>query len=294
MAIVKKLGDFPGSKTFQKIYDSIPGGALVKNIVVGIAALAVAAIVTVGIISLGGAFIGLLAAPLLVKIGVLTAITVLFVAAKIFIPFVFRFDWNTSDKKIAAAMKQGLDQLYEPFGEFLGNALGFFVCGAAPGALAFAFSPAIAYTILAEVGQEAYEELMPQAANLARLAAKSYANAMALQAFGSARKWIKRPGTPFHEVFKNILGEKGLKRWGEQDDAPFVLNNIIEEKIEKIDENNKALTPLKNFTEGAWEGFVEGCGEGSSVIKAGLTDQLALAKLARRGGGASTGISVSF
>ena len=233
MAITKSLSDFPGAKTFQKIYDSIPGGPLVKNIIIGVAVVATIAVVTAGVIALGGAFAGLLVAPLLVKIGVLTAITVLFVAAKLIIPFVFRFDWNTSDKKIEAAMQEGLDKLYEPFGEFLGNALGFFVCGAAPGALAFAFSPAIAYTILKEVGKEAYEELMPQASNLARLAAKSYANAMALQAFGSARKWIKRPGTPFHEVFKNLLGEENLKKWGEQDDAPFILNNVIQEKIEE-------------------------------------------------------------
>jgi hypothetical protein len=293
VAIVKKFSDFPGSKTFEKIYNSIPGSALVKNIVLAVGAIVIAAVVTVGIISLGGAFVGLLAAPLLVKIGVLTAVAGLFIAAKLIIPFAFRFDWNISDKKIAAAMKTQLDAMYEPFGEFLGSALGFFVCGALPGALAFAFSPAVAYLILKEVGEEAYEELMPQAANLARMAAKSYANALALQAFGSARKWIKRPGTPFHNVFKDLLGEKNLKRWGEQDDAPFILNNIIEERIEKIDENNKSLTNLKNFTEGAWEGFTEGCGEGSNIVRNGLTDQLALAKLAR-GSGRSVGISASF
>lgn len=293
MAITKKKSDFPGSKTFTTIYNSIPGSPLVKNIIIGVvAAVAVVGAIAVagaGIVAATGAFAALLAAPLLVQMGVLVTITALFIAAKTIIPIIFRFDFNISDKKIEEAMKTSLDQLYEPFGEFLGNALGFLVCGAAPGALAFVFSPVMAYTILREVGEEAYEELVPQMSNLMRMAGKSYANAMALQAFGSARKWIKRPGTPFHEIFKRILGAKGLKEWGEQNDAPFILNNKINERIEKIEDKN-----IQALAEGAWEGFVEGCGEGANVVSHRLQDQLATQRLAARAARNPTVISVNI
>jgi hypothetical protein len=186
-----------------------------------------------------------------------------------------KFDFNISDKKIDEALKNSLDNLYEPFGEFLGKSLGFLICGALPNSLTFVFSPILAYAVLTNLGKEAYEELMPQAANIARLASQSYGNALALQAYGSIRKWIKRPGTPFHDAIKGIMGADNFKRWGADDAAPFILNQKIEERIEKIEgKKTKALV------EGAWEGFVEGCGEASVIFSHKLHDQIAATKLA--------------
>lgn len=282
MALTKKLEDFPGAKSFKAFYNSIPGSTLTKNIVTAVVAVVavavgVAALTAVGaVVGVLGAGLGaLLAAPLLIKVGVLVTVAALFFAARTVIPILMNFDWNISDKKIDEKLKGALDNLYEPFGEFLGKSMGYLICGALPNAFTFVFSPMLAYSVLTNLGREAYEELMPQAANIARLASVSYGNAYALQQYKSIRKWIKRPGTPFHESIKNAIGAENFKRWGEDDNAPFILNKKIDEKIESIKDPK-----MKALAEGAWEGFREGCGEASVIFAHKLSDQIAATKLA--------------
>lgn len=297
MALTKGLSSFPGSQTFTAIYNSIPGSPLVKNIVaaglaIGVAVLGGAALVAggiavkAGLIALGGALTWFLGSGLLVQVGVLLGLGALFTGVRFAVGFAYTFDWNISDTAIENAARAALDNLYQPLGEATGKTLGWLVCGFAPNVLNFVFAPATAVLIQRDMGKEFWQEIQPLIQGVAGTAATSAGNAKALKAYGSVRKWIKRPGTPFHSFFKKMLG-KNFASWGTQEDKPFVITKKIDEKIDKIEDKQ-----VKAFLEGAKEGFEEGCQEANLIITNGISEQIAAMRLAQNSSGGIVAVSI--
>ena len=286
MAIVRKISDFPGSKTFKAVYASLPGSPLVKNVLAtvigaGVAAVAVGVGVLVGSAAVGavgliaGAFTAFLGAGLLVKVGVILALAAIWKGVTSAIGFAYRFNWQISDKEIADAAKKSLDRLYQPVGQAAGKLIGFIGCGFVPGALAFAISPATSVLIMRNLAAKTQEEMRQEMANIATLAATSQGNARALQFYGSMRKWAKRPGTPQYDAVVRIIGKKRMDKWGVADAKPFIITNKIDDYIEDIKDKN-----VQGFFEGFKEGLEEGCEEATLTINAGISEQIAAMKLA--------------
>lgn len=286
MAITKQIKDFPGNKTFLKLYNSIPGSPLVKNIVTGVlvaaAAVAIGGAVAItvggasaGLVALAGAFSAFLGAGLLVQVGVIAAIGALWYGVRTAAGFAYSFNWNISDKEIENQIKAAQDALYRPLGEATGKLVGWIACGFAPGAFTFAFAPATTKLIMSNLSERAAEEMKESMAQLASLTLQSQAQTRGLKAYGSLRKWIKRPGTPLHGFAVSVLGKKGVEQWGKADGEAFVISNKIDEKIDEIKD-----TKTKNFLEGVKEGFEEGCQEAAMTISTSITEQIAAMKLA--------------
>lgn len=286
MAITKRIQDFPGNKTFLKLYDSIPGSPLVKNIITGVlvtaAAVAVVGAVAIvagaasaGLVALAGAFTSFLGAGLLLQVGVIVALGALWYGIRTAAGYAYRFNWNISDKEIENQIKSAQDALYRPLGEATGKLVGWVACGFAPGAFTFAFAPATTKLIMTNLTERASEEMKESMSNLASLTLQSQAQTRGLKAYGSLRKWIKRPGTPLHGFALNVLGKKGLEEWGKADGEAFVISNNIDKQIDTIKD-----TQTKNFLEGVKEGFEEGCQEAAMTISTSITEQIAAMKLA--------------
>lgn len=113
-------------------------------------------------------------------------------------------------------------------GNVLGSALGYITCGALPGVVAFAFNPAVAKVALRDVNEEAKEEVYSQLATIAQGALRTLVNAVTAKAFKSARRWLKRPDSPFYDILKSKLG-KNFTQWETPRDliSPSALQLMI-------------------------------------------------------------------
>lgn len=201
-----------------------------------------------------GAF---LSAGLLVQIGVLLTLSALFAAVMGIVRVIWNFNWAESDKSLDAEIKAAYDGLYGLAGGFLGKSLGFLVCGAIPGAVAFSFNKGMASAIFENLAEEAQEELLSSLSALANATFRSFIQAQLKKQFKSARRYLKKkPNHPLSKILREKMGEKNFKEWGEKEGQTFSLSNQVEERVENIKDPR-----LRNFTEEFLEEFADTCSD---------------------------------
>lgn len=291
MAIVKKISDFPGFKTAKSWYDKLPGSGIIKAVVVGTAVAAITALAVygavAGVLALVPLVTALLAAPLLVQIGVVVTLVAVFGALVRVVSTIYNFNWQISDKQIDTQINQAYDAIFETFGEAVGSSLGYLVCGGLPGMVAFAFSPAVAALVMADLTEEATEELFENLSIIANGVFAITLGVVALKSFKSARRYLKRPDNPFYQILVKQVGKKNLEKWGNEGNEPLVFSQKVEDKIESIKD-----VKLKNFVEGLYEGFVDSCVEAGYIVSNRVQDSIAANALANRKAGIGAGESV--
>lgn len=275
MAFTLAVTDLPGYNLAKKIYDAFPGRGKLKKIVVG--ALAVGAVVglgaagIIGIIAIGS---WLLTLPALLAIGVIISFVALFAFAIAAIRYVMNFNFAISDQEIENQIKESFNAYYGMLGETAGKALGYLVCGALPGSLMFAFNPTVAAVVFSQLGSEAQDEILGDLAALSMSVLGTIGNALALKGFKSVRKWIKRPGTPLHDMIKEKMGKERFEEWGKKSGKNWTINGKIEESVEAIKDPR-----LRNFTEEFLEGFSEGCITGGMIMATNLDSHMAAQRI---------------
>jgi hypothetical protein len=259
MALTIAKQDLPGYKTAQAIYKVLPGGGAVKKLVIGATAgaLALGAIAAggVGIAALIGATGGSLLGSTLLAAGIIAAL-----------PFVFRFiantartlysfNWNMSDDEIKNSLNSSISGLYSQLGEAAGTAVGWITCGILPGVVTFAFNPGLAKLVMADMTAEAQEEIWGSIAACQNSAIALLGRALMLNGYKSARRWLKRPDSPFYGFLKKHFGESFTK-WGDSGQPAFTFSSQVEERIEQIPDEN-----WRNFTEEFVESLMDSCTE---------------------------------
>ncbi|NER49237.1 MAG: hypothetical protein F6J92_21585 [Symploca sp. SIO1A3] len=171
--------------------------------------------------------------------------------------FLWRFNWNISEKEIQNQMKNSLTQLAGTLGGTLGNSLGWLVCGALPGTLIFSFNEALGLYVLENVGEEALEELASNIAQLVRLS------------FGLAARGA------FYYLFikarKAFYGDKPRSK------KPWSFASSVEERVENIDNQI-----VEQFVEEFLEEFSESCIEAGYVVANTLDAWNAQQKMAQK------------
>lgn len=168
--------------------------------------------------------------------------------------FVWSYNLNTPDAQIDNQIK-GLWQAFIPrVGGALGQALGWFVCGAIPGAVLFKFNKALGVKVLTEVSEEAYDEMMATLRNMGSAMVSATLKTFFLKAFKSLRKWLKRPGNPLYQFLPQGLRDA----W--QGNRPWSFAKAVEAKVETLDPNWEA------FTEEALEEFGDSCPEALFLV----------------------------
>lgn len=272
------LQELPGYKTAKALYDKLPGQGKIKKILVGalvagtiIAGISAGVIGVFGLIAFGG---WLLSLPLLGALGVIVSLTAILFFVISAINYVWNFNWAISDVEIEAQIKESFNIFYGLLGETMGKSVGYLVCGGLPNALAFAFNPAVAAVIMKDLTTEAQQELIGEIANLARSVLGTFANALILKGFKSARKWIKRPGSPMHDILKKAMGKKNFEEWGKRQGNQYTLSGKVDERIEQIKDPR-----LKNFTQEFLQGFSQGCLSGMSIVSNNVDAYMAASRL---------------
>ena len=280
MALTIAKQSLPGYKTLQAIYRALPGGGQVKAIVVGVTAGAVilAGITAgaVGLCSLLALAPGSMLGSALLAAGVIAAL-----------PFVFRFianttrtlytfNWNMSDTDIKNTLNGSLSGLYSQLGEAAGTAVGWLVCGILPATVTFAFNPGVAKMIMADMTEEAQEEVWGSIAACQNSAIALLGRALVLNGYKSARRWLKRPDSPFYKFLKDHFGDKFTK-WGDDGQPAFSFSSQVEERIEQIPDEN-----WRNFTEEFVESLLDSCTEALENLGNSMKTHMSAYALMRR------------
>lgn len=166
---------------------------------------------------------------------------------------ILNVDWLQSDASILAELTSVHNSFMNTFGESVGRLLvGMFLGGGKSNPkLTINVTGAAAVAIEAEQGgNNITNEIVEELSNLANTFIR-YAKNLAFKiGYMNLRKWTRenvRTGI-------KAIDEK-IANWGLQEGQSFTINGTIDEKIEKITEDNAALG---NFLEGLKEGALDG------------------------------------
>jgi hypothetical protein len=267
-------------------------GIVLTAVVLGTAALVIAA---------GSAAISFIAG-----LGTIGALTVSFLAAGAIgftltqivsvvsntTNFVFNFNVNASDAELDAALEAKIESFYGLLGAAVGSSMGYLVCGALPGAVAFAFNPAVGAAIMRDLDDEAKDEIFQHVNSISRMAFQTFINANLAERFKSSRRFLKKnPSNPFAKAVRNLMGEENWKKWGESNRPSWTIHqDVIEKRIEAIPDKGQ-----RQFLEEALEEFADTCLEASHIVANTLDSQMAAQALMRTATlGRPTDVRISF
>ncbi|MCC5620710.1 hypothetical protein [Nostoc sp. CHAB 5715] len=285
LTVSQKQSTFGKAVTFIKNFTlgslaAAVGGAVIVG--AGVALAGLASLGTVG--ALSASFIGAgMAAFSLTQLVSIVASTS---------NFVLNFDINQTDEQLDQLLAQKIEGFYGLLGNVVGESMGYLVCGAIPGAISFAFNPAVGAAIMRDLDDDARSEILGQVNVIARTAFQTMINAELANRFKSSRRFLKKnPDNGFAKMVKSIIGEENFKKWGDSNNSSFTIHqDIIEKRIEAIPDKGK-----RQFLEEALEGFADSCLESGYIVASNLDSQLAAQALMRQSVlGRSTDVSISF
>jgi hypothetical protein len=123
--------------------------------------------------------------------------------------YVVNFNINASDEELLKQIESKINSFYGLFGAAVGSSLGYLMCGALPGTVAFAFNPAVGALIMRDLDDDARSEIYAQAGSIGRLSFQTLVNAELSRQFMNARRYLKRDQNhPVSKMLKKIMGKK--------------------------------------------------------------------------------------
>lgn len=199
---------------------------------------------------------------------------------------VLNFDFNITDEAIDKSIQAFQDRWYEQLGETVGGLVGWSIGGLLPSLVLFKFNPVLALSVLEEVGEEMYDELLGEVSALARMTAQAWLREQGLRLFMGARALIKRAangeadtlaGDGIIALFNAFPGlRQKAQEWGEKGAKPWIIARKIEDKIESIKNSH-----LKAFVEGFWDNLGDSVVEAGFVVAGGIDSFLAEQQIAK-------------
>jgi hypothetical protein len=255
MALVVSKESLPGYKTAKYLYDLLPGSGTIKKVIVGatVGAVIVGAIAAgcVGVAALLTWAAGSVLGSALVTAGILAALPMLYQFIAASIQVIYNFNWNQTDTQLDEIIDNQMKNLYGVLGEAAGQAVGQFIGGLA-GKAVYLVNPAAARVVTEGLSEERKDEVYSNMAAIHMASSQLLASVAWTKGFKSARRWLKKPDSPFYGMLKSIFGENFTK-WGDEGQPSFTFSNYVEEKIETIPDE-----AWRNFTENFVEGLMEG------------------------------------
>ncbi|WP_375470253.1 hypothetical protein [uncultured Nostoc sp.] len=285
MTVSQKQSTFGKAVTFIKNFTlgslaAAVGGAVVVG--AGVALAGLASLGTVGALSATFIGAGMVGFSLTQLVSIVAGTS----------NFVLNFDINQTDEQLDQLLAQKIEGFYGLLGNVVGESMGYLVCGAIPGAVSFAFNPAVGAAIMRDLDDDARSEILGQVNVIARTAFQTMINAELANRFKSSRRFLKKnPNNGFAKLVKSIIGAENFKKWGDSNNSSFTIHqDIIEKRIEAIPDKGK-----RQFLEEALEGFADSCLESGYIVANNLDSQLAAQALMRQSVlGRSTNVVVTF
>jgi hypothetical protein len=182
--------------------------------------------------------------------------------------FIWNFNWNITDREIDSLLRSMRLALVGQIGESIGNFIGFAVCGILPGVVLAKFNKPLAAYVLKEVSEEAFDELMDNLRVVMRQSVNTLAAHAAYGLYKNTRKAIKSifadPNSAQSRFGRSLFGSgfnDAVKSWGAEGSKPWSFDIAIREAIEQLPDGY-----VETFVEEAYEGFLDGCQEGSLIF----------------------------
>lgn len=167
--------------------------------------------------------------------------------------FAVSFNLGASDAELDNQIKGLWNQFYGRLGGAFGQAAGWFVCGGAVTLATFKFNKALAFRILQEVGEEAFEEMRATLIAMGAATAQATIRSIGIAAFKNIRKWLKQPGNPIYPLLPQGLRDAWEKG------KPWSIGQAIERRIEALPDG------WEQFVEEFLEEFGDSCSEAIMV-----------------------------
>ncbi len=171
---------------------------------------------------------------------------------------IYTMNWQVTDKAIMKGIKDSINSLYNPAGEFLGRSMAGLIVGGLGKppkvqinvrrtALAMYLNPEIAEDIL-----DAVSDFAQQGIQLIKQVIISFALMKGRQ--GLKETWKKLPA----EVRSHFPGlDEAVKTWGDEEKEPWSFENRVNQKVETIDDQ-RLKDAAEGFLSGFWNQFRDG------------------------------------
>ncbi|MEA5500363.1 hypothetical protein VB834_09250 [Limnoraphis robusta Tam1] len=185
---------------------------------------------------------------------------------------IWNFNWQATDKELNERIKQTWLAVETRMYGVLGKALGWLVCGAAPGLVTATFNLPLATLLLNKVGDEFVNEMLIDLQGFFLMVAQSTMQWLLLKGYMMIRRIIKGSVGTMNKVWQTILGVSAstIKEWGEKEGENWTFSKAAQEKREKLGERME--NNLEEFT----EEFSDACIEAGFVVAEGLDEWFGL------------------
>lgn len=190
--------------------------------------------------------------------------------------FLLNFNWNTTDAQLDAQIKQAEIGLASAKGTLVGTSLGYAICGGIPAATVAVFNQPLALYMLAELGEEAADEIAGALSNLVSLQLQQYIRIGFSSVFKNYRTLLRGAAVGFGQVLAGlgILSQESVDKANKNRNEPWSISSALEDTIEDIDD------PVKqSYYEELWESFQDACIEAGFIVANAADSFFAMQKM---------------
>lgn len=193
--------------------------------------------------------------------------------------YIWNFNWNATDAELDQQIKAAEVALRGAQGSLAGTSLGFAICGLIPTATIAVFNEPLALHMMAELGEEAAEEISQSLANLVRLQISATARRGFVAVFKNYRSLFRSGARGFAQilVYRGIFTQEAVDKMDKKRNEPWTLSEAMDDSIDSIkDPGDKA------YAENFWDEFEDSCIEAGFIVAGAADSYFAQAKAANQ------------
>lgn len=179
------------------------------------------------------------------------------------VQFLLTFNWNITDKQLDEQIKQGVIAIAGQAGTLAGGALGYLLCGAVPGAALLAVNEPLAIHALAELGEEAADEIADNIAGLVNAIAQQAMRYTFATIYKNFRHVLRPAALKIAQQMVDIgvLDQESIDKANKNKNEPWSFAEALDDTVERIKD------PIKQaYVENFWDELGDACIEAGYVV----------------------------
>lgn len=177
------------------------------------------------------------------------------------------FNWNSTDAQLDEQIKQMEIAIASARGAARGSFAGYLICGIAPTAALAVFNEPLALYTLANVGEEAAEEIAANVSVLIQLTLQKAVKSTFINIFKNYRNLLRPAAIGFARILQSagILDQESVDKANKKRNEPWSIASALEDTIDRI-EDPVAQAETEEF----WDEFGEACIEAGYIVAGSL------------------------
>ena len=190
--------------------------------------------------------------------------------------FLFNFNWNVSDADLDAQVKTAETALAAAKGRLAGQSLGYAVCGLIPTATIAVFNEPMAMYIMAELGEEAAEELSSSLASLLKLQFQQQARGAFISFFKNYRTLLRDCVGAIAQTLVDVgvITEDSMAKLYTNRNKPWSFAGALQESIDSLNDPAKQA-----YAEEFYDELQDACLDAGFIVTSGIDSYMATQKI---------------